>query len=761
MSCPLGDKTNCSNYILSNMCNSPINLETEVTPLKSFGGGKSGALIVLVSTGNQKAILKMYLDAYTSQNQIRNERPFREVLTLCIMSGTEGFPCLYGKGCAQLPKWELLKEFDYKGKILFALMSLASGTPLMDLRPKDLSQEQVLGISLKLLMLLQEAHEKLGDNFQHFDLHPDNIFVNLKECAPLDIVIKQKKYVIQCPQVSLIDFDLVQSEVFKGKSQFSQVPLKEHVAKLKGLVPERTISWIMAWGGIQHLTNLILFLRRDETKKITPDIRNWLVIVFTLFTAKGMDTNQIKYCENLTSCLLVNQNMFEKSTTGRSKRIRGTTGASLKTKIKRLGGTSQMIIESAKEFNFINMFTINTKIVDSYFKFEKKVNEWSGGAFPYTDTTHILLNLQTKEKMAIQLKNLINVSEISRITFDVHFYQLLPIIDVNFGEGIRLAMHGGVFLALLFGMMYYAQYKIIQSKNNFTTEGLLQYIGITPENIVKVTNHSGFLGTIIAVKFKDFAFKYNANNNVDVQLAIDFDESYTGKIIAYATRLWAKRFILEAAKVPPPPQKQEEYLRYIIQTTSNTVYLRFQFSLEGEPNICMQWLNTFKSKTDPKLAKQQLNQCRVWLNELFVGAINYLFQSFTTEKTSLLPKETVNYIFKIIKNSYPINLAYRHGVSNLYEIINLSYTVQELAEIAVKNRLEKLMAEKMGIMDFGLVADGVQKGKVSEESFYSAFTLLGKEAPKPAKRVVGITKALKSVYENREQLRFAESMLNA
>ena len=68
--------------------------------LKSYGGGKSGALVYRAAHDNEAikrtVAVKLYMDAFDVHGHVHNNRPFREVDTQCRLSGRSGFNCLLG-----------------------------------------------------------------------------------------------------------------------------------------------------------------------------------------------------------------------------------------------------------------------------------------------------------------------------------------------------------------------------------------------------------------------------------------------------------------------------------------------------------------------------------------------------------------------------------------------------------------------------------------------------------------------------------------
>lgn len=239
-----------------------------------LGGGKSGAIVLMVKrtsdyslfldkTGFKKYsslpvfILKVYLDAYNQFDDVNNERPFREVYTQCIVNGNRGFNCTACFGTADWPSaWVGKKKSTSKKdvsviidqnmlvgppptRVLYMITSLSCGGPLMKTQLTDYV-DRLPGLVMELWAVWLKARDKLGKRFTHWDLHPDNIFIDWDKPRRTAITVGQSK--IPFPTVTLIDFDLVQSDVFPEE-------LPEHVQKRKSPIglTERALQWTMKW----------------------------------------------------------------------------------------------------------------------------------------------------------------------------------------------------------------------------------------------------------------------------------------------------------------------------------------------------------------------------------------------------------------------------------------------------------------------------------------------------------------------------------
>ena len=186
--------------------------------------------------------LKLYFDAFDRYGNVNNTRPFREVDAQCKLSGHRGFNCqlavktlrwgdiknrLFRTGKnTSVPKdgsadyvekkdmiedeigifkegtWpeknETLEpdiytiELPYipkhdNQKVLVMVTDWTPGQPLLNLDLSQLERSQLLGLFLELAAVWQRGYHifKEDKHFAHWDLHPDNIFVNLDpDCAP-------------------------------------------------------------------------------------------------------------------------------------------------------------------------------------------------------------------------------------------------------------------------------------------------------------------------------------------------------------------------------------------------------------------------------------------------------------------------------------------------------------------------------------------------------------------------------------------------
>lgn len=182
----------------------PQSLKKLVTVERTLGGGKSGAYLFVIKFAHKKIekafVLKLYATAYSPSGHVQDTRPFREVYTQCAMSGTAGYNCLVGfahtawenvehmfgltTGALYTPD---LKRVDKLAdgrmlnplptRVLFMISTFTQGEPLLNL---NLVEHHAImpGLVLNLLSTMQKAERRLGQ-FTHWDLHADNIFVDM------------------------------------------------------------------------------------------------------------------------------------------------------------------------------------------------------------------------------------------------------------------------------------------------------------------------------------------------------------------------------------------------------------------------------------------------------------------------------------------------------------------------------------------------------------------------------------------------------
>ena len=298
----------------------PTDIKSKYAFGREFGGGKSGAYVFQVTDRRlgKTRILKMYPGTLGEDLSVKNDRPLREIYTLCKMSGTPGFPKVYDKGISvKLPEgWHTPPKVLHKGYSLqetikrqellddpnvpFVVMSMASGATLSKLDLKTVAPpSKLLKIADELLDRLLTARTILGEHFQHFDMHPDNIYVDFT----------------QTPSVVLIDFDLVRSNAFETaplNAYVSKKPLEDHRKKLTDVIspiPERTLNFILKWMPKQKALELLLQL--GNARKNT-DVRNWMAILGVFAYLLNVE-KKVVFCEGIHHCKELNKTLLERA----------------------------------------------------------------------------------------------------------------------------------------------------------------------------------------------------------------------------------------------------------------------------------------------------------------------------------------------------------------------------------------------------------------------------------------------------------------
>lgn len=432
-----GDVQKCISGI--DGCNFPVDLNKRFIIEKQLGGGKSGARVFLVRTkaDNQKYVLKFYTDAFNEDfTGINNERPFREVITLCTLSGTPGFPCLFEKGCGFLDK--------PKNKGMYVVMSAIEGTPLFKVDPTKLSAEQALAISMRILILLRAAQELLGADFEHFDLHPDNIIVNFDDCFPTEIQVLGQRLRVSCPTITIIDFDLVHSNYFAAfaGSGFSE----EQKAKKQSaqVVAERTLTWAQKWMGSALTSAAIL-----ELKKIhNTDIRQWMLISLVLLRANTGKRikGDFAVCTNVQNCLQTNLHLYnqvfgvgiltragQRTVTGAMKR--GIEQAE-EEGVKR--GKVAQTLAAANPLNLLMSSATSARI--TWAQFEKMV-EMKIGHYPNPDSVEVLFRIAFERAFSLKIAEAM-IIEVASLNVGISFEGGRPTIQLKFPRPVQVGVIG-------------------------------------------------------------------------------------------------------------------------------------------------------------------------------------------------------------------------------------------------------------------------------------------------------------------------------
>ncbi len=282
-----------------------INITKKYNLIKKISSGKSGALVFVVEDEfKEQFILKFY-------NLKKNSRPFREILCMCALSGEPGFPELVEFGYADKPISWASDSILENILGLYVVMRIIKGEELSKLNIK-IGSKNALTISLGILYRIIQARIKLGPNFEHFDLHPENIFIDTECKNTTDIekiYLDNDKYVLDCPKVSIIDFDLVEADKINFLPYEKQQKNKRYgyMKFIKTVVPEKTWLFINKWHG--NIITLFKKLLRVKNIKNT-DVRNWLIISSVLFEKNNI-TDTLEICNEMEDCLIKNKKFFD------------------------------------------------------------------------------------------------------------------------------------------------------------------------------------------------------------------------------------------------------------------------------------------------------------------------------------------------------------------------------------------------------------------------------------------------------------------
>jgi len=149
---------NCIEQLIKYTNEPPTDITKLYKLIKPLSGGKSGALVFMIKDDNKKYILKYY-------NQ-QNNRPLRELVCLCRLSGIDGFPTLKKMGQTIFPKEWALHTKSTSDRGFYAIMNIVPGEELSKLNIK-MGQKKALRVSLSLLHRLLQARQALGKDFEH------------------------------------------------------------------------------------------------------------------------------------------------------------------------------------------------------------------------------------------------------------------------------------------------------------------------------------------------------------------------------------------------------------------------------------------------------------------------------------------------------------------------------------------------------------------------------------------------------------------
>lgn len=194
-------------------------LETQYTGIKANSGGVSGASVFIMKKGGKIFFLKQYDAKY-----IRNagDRIIREVyayIKLDVEFHSE--KSKYDKTGVDFAK--IIQHGIIDGEKYYMIMTGVSGKPLygnittnkkQNGKPDISEIKQIWGNSENIRLFsdyflkgISILYKIFGENFIHYDLHPDNIFVHTEQKANRPRLIKT---------IPLIDFDLIDSDCFKN-----------------------------------------------------------------------------------------------------------------------------------------------------------------------------------------------------------------------------------------------------------------------------------------------------------------------------------------------------------------------------------------------------------------------------------------------------------------------------------------------------------------------------------------------------------------
>ena len=276
-------------------------------PLRMLAGGASGAYVFLVPYMRKgrkiQVILKFYPNAYKQGGGIDSDRPFRELLTICKLSGHEGFTDLYDKYVALTPvDWikDAGGELPKQKLGLVAIFARAPGVPLSKMNPKALTKKLALEISLTLAERIAKMR-KLMKDFRHYDFHPGNILVDTKQRVPMRFA----GYSWTSPMITIIDFDLA---TFKSniKAIDTNRTNVKHLQK-KYLPGKNTVSFLSRLT-LTNATRLKILV--GARLQQDPDLREWYITLRAMLAHAHQDANVVS-CDTPEQCVYKNSRIFD------------------------------------------------------------------------------------------------------------------------------------------------------------------------------------------------------------------------------------------------------------------------------------------------------------------------------------------------------------------------------------------------------------------------------------------------------------------
>jgi len=445
----------CVRNNIENGCLTHTVLSDEFVVTRKIGSGRSGAFVFFVTrkndTSGEEYVIKYYADAYENGSDgkvIENDRPFREVVVLCALSGIPGFPCLYQSGCAKRPSAAPWGVPDKQSEVgLYAVMSKVKGVPLIDMDLKKMSRNQALGVSLRILILLKDAQNALGENFRHFDLHPGNIIVDVDNCFPTEFVVpgQNQRLRVDCPSVTIIDFDLSVADVLQYNNNLPKSAPRHAWTKKSPLFSavafqERTITWAQSWIGVSKVGAII----RDFKDIENVDIRQWMLITRVLLATHNIVKGGLNACKNAQNCIVTNLHLFgpEFSVGVNTRRGKRSIDEVTDTMRKR-GQEAEVERESrARKIrvdNPLNLLIQNSEFANaSWSDFERAVYR-KRGRYPSIDSVEILAQIAFSRKFILNIMDAALI-EMDSFTTSISFIEMRPTIFLRFPKPLRVGV---------------------------------------------------------------------------------------------------------------------------------------------------------------------------------------------------------------------------------------------------------------------------------------------------------------------------------
>ena len=287
---------------------------------KALGGGVSGAYIFLKTNKKsfaRKNILKIYLDAINpyateSLSYVQNSRPFREVRTLELLSSFWKIKsiktgiCFIDKNSVKVVKTEQIdkyferdaktiikphnpdKDFDsekadarsiprFPTYALTVEMPLAPGIPLFQIEPTDCVY---FGAVLQLLVVWEQFTQALP-NGCHWDLHPNNIFVNKeRNIRPSFEIEYDDNFTVEAPT----EGEAVELEQRRANDREKVLRLLDPYKKRVQSPESRLFSSLFGVENVKAMIRQIKKGRRQNTKTATVLSPEITLIDFDLVT---------------------------------------------------------------------------------------------------------------------------------------------------------------------------------------------------------------------------------------------------------------------------------------------------------------------------------------------------------------------------------------------------------------------------------------------------------------------------------------------